>query len=98
MSEESTPIRSPLRPKHDNWMSRFWDWFDYRDVDKHIIAIATMFMTYFIVKWSMSFAEANASKSSMDIAAVLGVINAPYMALQAAVLKFYFEARPTSAE
>lgn len=98
MEPNEAQARSPLRPKHDNWLSRFWDWFDYRDVDKHIIAIVTMMMTYFIVKWSMSFAEANAAKSSMDIAAVLGVINAPYMALQAAVLKFYFEARPTSAE
>ncbi len=85
--------------RHDgSWFQRFWDWIDYRDVDKHLVSFATLAMTYYMVRWSMHFAEVNPYKSGTELAAVLGVINAPYMALQAAVLKFYFDSRPTSPE
>jgi hypothetical protein len=75
-------------------LKRIFDFADARDLDKHAVAIATLWMTYFVVKWSMHFAELNAEKAGLDIAAVLAAINAPYMALQGAVIRFYFNSRP----
>jgi hypothetical protein len=43
----------------------------------------------------MRFAEANSSKSGTEIAAIIAAVTAPYLAVQAAAIKFYFESRPT---
>jgi len=72
-------------------MSAFWDWFDERQVDKHIVAIATLLVTFGVVRWSMGYATTQAARPGTDIAAVLAAINVPIMALQTAVIKWYFE-------
>ena len=76
-------------------LSQIWDWVDRRDIDKHLVSMFTIFLGYVVIKWSMGYAEANATKPGIDIAAILGAINAPYMALQAVVLRFYFDSRPS---
>jgi hypothetical protein len=74
-------------------MTAFWDWFDKRDVDKHIVAMTTLGVTFGVIRWSMIYAESNPARSGTDIAAILAAINVPLMALQTAVISFYFKAR-----
>ena len=76
----------------------FWDWFDRRDIDKHIVSIIILSMTWKLVAWFMHYAELNTGKSGVEVAAVLGAIGVPYMALQAAAINFYFKSRPTTTE
>lgn len=74
-------------------MSAFWDWFDKRDVDKHMVAIGSLLVTYQVVRWSMHYAEIESARPGSDIALVLGAIGVPLMTLQTAVIKWYFESR-----
>jgi len=74
-------------------LQRFWNWVDDRDIDKHAVSIAIMYGTVTIIKWSMSFAEAHADKPGSDIALIIAAVNAPYMALQAIAIKYYFDSR-----
>lgn len=76
-------------------MTAFWDWFDKRDVDKHFVAFLTLIVSWIVIKWSMSYADLNHERSGVDIAAVLAAINVPITAFQAAVVKWYFNARTT---
>lgn len=77
-------------------MSAFWDWFDKRDIDKHFVAIATLVVTFGVVRWSMYYASSNEARPGTDIAAILAAINVPLMTLQTAVIKWYFESRTTT--
>jgi len=45
-----------------------------------------------IVNWAMRFAE-HGDRPGLEIAAIIGAVVAPYMALQGAALKWYFDAR-----
>ena len=78
-------------PKHEYWLSRAWDWIDARDIDKHLVSLAILYGTVIVMNWGMRFAEANTM--SLELAAVIGAVTAPYMALQAAAIAFYFKAR-----
>lgn len=74
-------------------LSLFWDWFDQRDIEKHTTASAVMYVTYKVIFWSMSYAELAVNHPGLDIAAVIAAVNAPMLALQAAVVSFYFKSR-----
>lgn len=74
---------------------QFWDFIDDRDIDKHLVSVFVMIGTISLVKWSMAFAEANVSRPGLDIAAIIAAVNTPYMALQGAVINFYFKSRTT---
>lgn len=75
-----------------NWFTRFWDWIDARDIDKHIMSVIIMYGTWEISRWAMLFATM-AERPGLEVAAIIGAVIAPYMALQAAALKWYFDAR-----
>lgn len=92
------PAPEPIRRKTDGWfgwLTRLWDWVDARDVDKHIVSIVIIFGTFKITQWAMDYAEIYAEKPGLEVAAIIAAVLAPYMALQAAAIKFYFEARQT---
>ncbi len=74
-------------------ITRSWDWIDERDIDKHAVSLAILYGTVKVVAWAMEYAGAHADKSGVETAAVIAAVSAPYMALQAAAIKFYFEAR-----
>lgn len=79
----------------DNFLSliaRFWDWIDDRDIDKHLVSLVILGGTYRITEWAMTFAK-TCDKPGIEVAAILGAVLAPYMALQAAAVSFYFRAR-----
>lgn len=72
---------------------QFWDFIDKRDIDKHAVSVSIMLGTLKITTWAMLYAEKVDGKPGLEVAAVLGAVLAPWMALQAAAVKWYFEAR-----
>ena len=76
-------------------VSRLWDWIDKRDIDKHGLTLGIFWGTVKLTEWAMVFAAAHADRPGMEIAAIIAAVTAPYMALQAAAIKYYFEARST---
>lgn len=77
-------------------LTRIWDWIDKRDIDKHVLSIVILYGTKILTSWAMAFATANSGKSGIEIAAIIAAVTGPYMVLQAAAIKFYFEARSAS--
>lgn len=73
--------------------SQAWDWIDKRDIDKHLVSLAILYGTVDVMKWATDFAESHAERPGLEIAAILAAVLAPYMALQAAAIGFYFRAR-----
>jgi hypothetical protein len=80
-----------------NLMARWWDWIDARDIDKHTVSIVVLYGTKILTSWAMAFAATHADKPGLEIAAIITAVTGPYMVLQAACIKFYFNARTTSA-
>lgn len=76
-----------------NWLTKFWDFIDKRDIDKHTVAIVVLYGTKVLTDWAMHFAGQHADKSGLEIAAIIGAVTGPYMVLQGACIKFYFNAR-----
>ena len=73
--------------------SETWDWIDKRNIDKHAVSLAILYGTVRITAWAMAFAEMHGEKSGVEAAAIIAAVAAPYMALQAAAIAFYFRAR-----
>jgi hypothetical protein len=75
------------------WMTRIWDFIDNRDIDKHAVSLMVLWGTYKLTEWAMLYVSTCKDKSGVEIAAIIAAVTAPYMALQAAAIKFYFDAR-----
>lgn len=75
------------------WIGKIWDWIDRRDIDKHLVSIAILYGTSRQVEWAMAFAAAS-PRPGLEVAAIIAAVTAPYAALQAAAIAFYFNARP----
>ena len=73
-------------------VARFWTWIDDRQIDAHIVAAVIMWATLEITAWAMRYAETS-SRTGLEVAAVIGAVMVPWGGLQAAVIKWYFEAR-----
>lgn len=73
--------------------SQAWDWIDKRNIDKHLVSLAILYGTVKITSWAMHFAETHDESSGIEAAAIIAAVGAPYMALQAAAIAFYFRAR-----
>lgn len=76
-------------------LGQLWDWIDRRDIDKHLLTMAVFWGTAKLTEWAMVFAATHAAKPGLEIAAIIAAVTTPYMALQAAAIKYYFESRPT---
>lgn len=74
-------------------LTDLWDWVDKRDLDKHAVSIVILVGTGKVTAWAFGFAEAHMDKSGAELALVIASVTAPYMALQAAAISFYFKAR-----
>lgn len=75
--------------------SEFWDWVDARQIDAHVVSALTLYGTVKISLWAMAFAE-HGDRPGLEVAAIIAAVSTPWAALQAAVIKFVFEARTTS--
>jgi len=71
----------------------FWNWVDGRAIVRRLCLLVTFWMTWDITKWAMTFAAAGVFKNGAELAAVVAAVQVPVLALQAAVLKFYFDSR-----
>lgn len=78
-----------------SYLKRWWDWIDERQIDKHVASLVIMLGTIKVVEWAMAFAVSS-KLPGVETAAVIAAVTTPYSALQAAALKYYFEARSTS--
>ncbi len=78
------------------FLTRWWDWIDQRDIDKHIVTLCVLWGTKILTDWAMAFAVASATRPGLEVAAVIAAVTGPYMALQAAAIKFYFDSRKTT--
>lgn len=74
--------------------SQFWDWIDKRRVDQHALSLGIFYGTIKLTSWAMGYAALESDKTGLEVAAVIGAVTAPYMALQAAAIGFYFRGRP----
>lgn len=72
--------------------SQFWDWIDKRAIHQHVSSIVIMFGTVILSQWAMGYASSS-SRPGLEVAAIIAAVTAPYMALQAAALAFYFKPR-----
>lgn len=80
-------------PQTITWLARFWNWVDDRDIDKHVLSVLILLGTKVVTDWAMLYASMHADRPGLDVAAVIAAVTAPYMALQAAAIKFHFNAR-----
>jgi hypothetical protein len=76
-----------------HWLTRFWDWVDAREIDKHVLSAGVFWGLIKITDWAMGFAAAHPDKSGLEVAAIIGAVTGPYSILQAACIKFYFDNR-----
>jgi hypothetical protein len=76
-------------------LGQLWDWIDKRDIDKHVLTMGIFWGTVKLTSWAMAFTSQHPDKPGIELAAIIAAVTAPYMALQAAAIKFYFESRPT---
>lgn len=71
-------------------VKKFWDWFDQRDIDKHILSTAVMFSTFKLTFWAVVFASTS-MKTGAEIGMIIAAVLVPWTPLQAAALKWQFE-------
>lgn len=75
---------------------QFWDFIDKRQIDAHVYSCAILYGTVKITEWCMEYASLMHGRPGLEVAAVIGAILAPWSALQAAAIKFLFDARSGS--
>lgn len=73
---------------------QFWDFIDKRDIDKHAMSWAVFAVTCYIVFWILEFIWDHPARSGIDIGAVIAALMVPWSPVLAAVIKWYFDARP----
>lgn len=75
--------------------TKAWNFIDDRDIDKHAVSLFILWGTWKLTEWAMGFAAASsiAGKNGVETGAVIAAVTAPYMALQAAAIAFYFKSR-----
>ena len=79
-------------------LSAFWNWVDKRQIDAYIISTAIVVETFVIAEWAMDFVNAHPDIDGLKAAAIIGSITGPWSMLQAAAIKFMFDARKESFE
>lgn len=73
--------------------SQFFDWVDKRQVDAWMVLVFSLVMTYIVLDWAMEFADAHPDLDALKMAAVVGAVVGPWVTMQAALVKFVFDAR-----
>ena len=88
------------RRDDDSWLclvairtSQFWDWIDKRQIDAYAVSFLILWGTIRITEWAMDFADAQPGKSGVEVAAIIAAVMVPWSGLQAAAIKFLFDAR-----
>lgn len=66
---------------------------DRRQIDAYVLSFFIFYGTIKITEWAMAYASGHAGS---DTALIIAAVNAPYMAMQGAAIKFLFDARQKS--
>lgn len=89
----------PHRRANDRWdivlsesAERFWDFIDKRQIAQHLVSLAILWGTVRVLEWAMAFANTS-TLPGVERGAVIASVLAPYSALQAAAISFFFKAR-----
>ena len=77
--------------------SQFWDFVDRRQLDAHAVSVVALAGTIMTSIWGWEFAW-QSTRPGLEVAAILAALGGPWAALQAAVIKFVFDARASSFE
>jgi hypothetical protein len=100
MTELTADLEQHRRQADKGWLclvalrlADFWDFIDNRDIDKHLVSVFIMIGTWKLTEWAIGYANVQHVKSGVEVAAIIAAVTAPYMALQAAAISFYFKAR-----
>lgn len=70
-----------------------WDWIDKRQLDAWGVLVFSLWMTARVLEWAMDFADGHAEMDGLRMAAIIGTVMGPWVTMQAALVKFHFEAR-----
>ena len=91
---------SPKRRLTDSALCRLamygkstWDFIDKRQIDAYAISMLILWGTVRITDWAMGFVAAHPEVDGLKSAAVIAAVMAPLSALQAAAIRFLFDAR-----
>lgn len=76
-------------------VGQFLDFLDRRAVFRRVAFVVVLMGTWRVTDWALGFADRwlLSPKAGIDSGAVIAAVTAPFAALQAAVLKWYSEAR-----
>jgi len=78
-------------------VSHMWDWVDKRQIDVTMASALILYGSFKILDWSLEYA-ARGDRPGLEVAAIIAAVAAPWNIMQAAALKFIFEARTKSFE
>lgn len=70
-----------------------WDWFDKRDIDKHIISGVVLWYSFRITEWAMHFIALHPDKPVAESAALIAAVMVPWSGVQAGAIAWVFKAR-----
>jgi len=74
-------------------LTRFWHWWDHRNIDLHAVLFVTLWLTYQVINWAMDFADAHPEMDGIKMAAIIASVLTPWSVLQTAMFAFYANAR-----
>ena len=96
---------SPKRRVMDSFLCRLafygkspWDFVDKRQIDAYAVSLLILWGTVRVTDWAMGFVDAHPEVDGLKSAAVIAAVMTPLSAMQAAALKFLFEARSKTFE
>jgi hypothetical protein len=78
--------------KAKNLLQYLFDIVNRQGIVRRFTLGTTIYMTYTATTWAQHYAETS-QKSGLEIAAIIGAVTAPLMALQGAAFKHYLSSR-----
>lgn len=73
-----------------------FDWIDRRQIDAYAVSFIILYATIKITEWAMAFVDKYPNKPGVEVAAIIAAVMVPWSGLQAACVKFLFDARQRS--
>jgi len=93
MSDEDLHRRVEDQSWWNAALTRFWHWVDHRNIDLHAVLFVTLWLTWDVIGWAMSFADNHTDMDGQKAALVIAAVLGPWGLMQAAMFGFYANAR-----
>ena len=75
---------------HFDWLTRFWDFVEERDIDEKLVCIAIFYGSFDVIRWAFRFAEKVDNQPGLEVAAIIGAITLPLTYILPKTLEFFF--------